>query len=137
MSEGVTKEERAALLSEFPEPDHEGKPYLDYAGARAWIMNPLVKVWEHHHSGGARYEISTIMSVDLTREQALAIARGLKPEPRDLKLAQIQVAGIIVNQCRTAHGVNISDEAATDIAAKIVQALPVLGLPVLGREVGK
>jgi len=133
MSEGVTKEERAGLLSEFPEPDHEGKPYLDYAGARAWIMNPLVKVWEHHHSGGARYEISTIMSVDLTREQALAIARGLKPEPRDLKLAQIQVAGIIVNQCRSAKlMVNISDEAATDIAAKIVQALPVLG-----REVGK
>ena len=132
MSEGVTKEERAALLSEFPEPDHEGETYGQYAPARCWSMNTALKMWEHHHSGEARYEISTIMSVDLTREQALAIARGLKPEPRDLKLAQIQVAGIIVNQCRTAHGVNISDEAATAIAAKIVQALPVLG-----REVGK
>ena len=129
MSEGVTKEERAALLSEFPEPDHTGKPYDQYAPARCWSMNTALKMWEHnHYDDGPHYSISAILDVDLTREQALAIARGLKPEPRDLKLARRQVEEIIGNECRiTTHDGNIPATLRRDIAAQIVQALPVLG----------
>ena len=122
--EGPTNEERAALLAAFPEPDYRAKE----SAARCWDMNPQAKLWEHHSGDTQHYEISGYLKVVLTRDQALAIARGLKPEPpRDLKLAQRQVARIVERQM-IANGVDFRhDDILMDIAAQVVQALDVLG----------
>ena len=131
--EGPTNEERAALLG-FPEPDYTGE-----FGGRCWNVTNAVKLWAHPCAPEVDYAISGQLHVELTRDQALAVARGLKPEPpRDLKLAQRQVARLVERQMN-AHGVEFFDENGTptgciiddeilmDIAAQVVQALDVLG----------
>ena len=104
--------------SDMPAPD-----YIGEHGGRCWDVNISTKIWEHEED---RYELTTHLKLELTPEQAAAIARGMKPQPRDLQLAQTQVARIIERQA-LAHGVEMSDDIIMDIAAQIARALPLLG----------
>jgi hypothetical protein len=107
------------LSNEFPAPDYVGE-----FGGRCWDVDASTKIWEHNPG---RFELTTHLKLKLTAEQALSITRGLKPEPpRDLKLAQLQVADMLMHQCKI-NKQPVSRAVADDAAAQIVQALPVLG----------
>jgi hypothetical protein len=110
---------RKKLNTEFPTPDYVGE-----YGDRCWDVNAGIEIWEYR---SGQYELTTHLKLELTAEQALSITRGLKPEPpRDLKLAQRQVADMLMHQCKI-NKQPVSRAVADDAAAQIVQALPVLG----------
>jgi|TARA_Y100000310_G_scaffold244388_1_gene249137 hypothetical protein len=101
--------------SDFPDP-HFNAP----AGGRCW-KNSTTKLWEYPYADTIRYEVEHTSPV--TPEQALALARVLAPrcDPR-----APDAAGIIQRQLE-AHGVTITEDQARDVAAQVLQALPVLG----------
>ena len=116
---GALKEDKEdKMKNNMPSPNYVGE-----YGGKCWDINTSAKIWAHDED---RFELTTHLKLALTPEQAAAIAWAMKPQAMDLQLAQSQVARIVERQA-LAHGLEMSDDVLMDIAAQIVQALPLLG----------